>query len=202
MVREEVAAFIEARDGVGPADPESIFLTDGASAGVRMTYTTMIDSSSGARTRSPLLSQSVRPSAAKIRLASKRQQTSPHRFGSTCHATAGKDGLLVPIPQYPLYSALATLHNAHLVPYYLDEEHGWTLTGAEVERALTEAKKSDINVRALAIINPGNPTGQCLEEKDMKDIVKVAAREGLVLLADEVYQVCLVLCPSATVALR
>ena len=107
--------------------------------------------------------------------------------------TAGKDGLLVPIPQYPLYSALATLHNAHLVPYYLDEEHGWTLTGAEVERALAEAKKNDINVRALAIINPGNPTGQCLEEKDMKDIVKVAAREGLVLLADEVYQVCLVL---------
>ena len=116
--------------------------------------------------------------------------------------TAGKDGLLVPIPQYPLYSALATLHNAHLVPYYLDEEHGWTLTGAEVERALAEAKKSDINVRALAIINPGNPTGQCLEEKDMKDIVKVAAREGLVLLADEVYQVCLVLYPCAIVALR
>ena len=48
-MREEVAAFIEARDGVGPADPESIFLTDGASAGVRMVYTTMIDSSSGAR---------------------------------------------------------------------------------------------------------------------------------------------------------
>ena len=47
-MREEVAAFIEARDRVGPADPESIFLTDGASAGVRMVYTTMIDSSSGA----------------------------------------------------------------------------------------------------------------------------------------------------------
>lgn len=63
VVREEVAEFIAARDGVGPADPESIFLTDGASAGVRMVYTTMIDSSSG------------------------------------------NDGLLVPIPQYPLYSA-------------------------------------------------------------------------------------------------
>jgi alanine transaminase len=146
VVRQEVADFIEARDGVGPADPESIFLTDGASAGVRMVYTTMIDSSSG------------------------------------------NDGLLVPIPQYPLYSALATLHNAHLVPYYLDEEHGWTLTGAEVERALAEAKTKGIKVRALAIINPGNPTGQCLEEKDMVDIVKVAAKEGLVLLADEVYQ--------------
>ena len=117
------------------------------------------------------------------------------------HATAGNDGLLVPIPQYPLYSALATLHNAHLVPYYLDEEHGWTLTGAEVERALAEAKTKGIKVRALAIINPGNPTGQCLEEKDMKDIVQVAAREGLVLLADEVYQVRLVLRPSALAVL-
>ena len=112
-------------------------------------------------------------------------------------ATAGTDGLLVPIPQYPLYSALATLHNAHLVPYYLDEEHGWTLTGAEVERALADAKTKGIKVRALAIINPGNPTGQCLEEKDMKDIVKVAAKEGLVLLADEVYQVCPPPCCSA-----
>jgi len=43
-------------------------------------------------------------------------------------------------------------------------------------------------VRALAIINPGNPTGQCLGEKDMIDIVKLCAKEGLVLLADEVYQ--------------
>jgi DNA-binding transcriptional MocR family regulator len=108
-------------------------------------------------------------------------------------STAGKDGLLVPIPQYPLYSALATLHNAHLVPYYLDEAHGWTLTGAEVERALAEAKANNIRVRALAVINPGNPTGQCMEEKDMKDVVRVAAKEGLVLLADEVYQVCPVL---------
>ena len=43
-------------------------------------------------------------------------------------------------------------------------------------------------MRALAIINPGNPTGQCLGEKDMIDIVKLCAKEGLVLLADEVYQ--------------
>ena len=70
-MREEVAAFIEARDGVGPADPESIFLTDGASAGVRMTYTTMIDSSSGARLLTALLCQKVYVSGALIRLAAK-----------------------------------------------------------------------------------------------------------------------------------
>ena len=87
------------------------------------------------------------------------------------------------------------------MPYYLDEAHGWTLTGAEVERALAEAKTKNIKVRALAVINPGNPTGQCMEEKDMKDVVRVAAKEGLVLLADEVYQVCPVLCPWVSVAL-
>lgn len=117
VVREEVAKFIEARDAVGPADPDQIFLTDGASAGVRMVYTTMINSA------------------------------------------AGTDGILVPIPQYPLYSALSTLHNARLVPYYLDESNGWTLTAAELERALTVAKKEGTHVRALAIINPDNPTG-------------------------------------------
>ena len=47
VVRNEVAKFIEARDGVGPADADQIFLTDGASAGVRMVYTTMIDSAAG-----------------------------------------------------------------------------------------------------------------------------------------------------------
>jgi alanine transaminase len=43
-------------------------------------------------------------------------------------------------------------------------------------------------VRALAIINPGNPTGQCMGESDMVEVVTLCAREGLVLLADEVYQ--------------
>jgi alanine transaminase len=145
VVREEVAAFISERDGV-PADPENIFLTDGASAGVRMVYTTMVDSSSG------------------------------------------NDGLLVPIPQYPLYSALTTLHNAHLVPYYLDEGRGWTLTATELRRALADAKAKGITVKALAVINPGNPTGQCMSEESMREIIQICAAENLVLLADEVYQ--------------
>ena len=42
-------------------------------------------------------------------------------------AAGYNDGLLVPIPQYPLYSALTTLLSGHLVPYYLKEEKGWAL---------------------------------------------------------------------------
>lgn len=41
--------------------------------------------------------------------------------------SGNNDGVLVPIPQYPLYSALATLLNGNLVPYYLKEEAGWAL---------------------------------------------------------------------------
>ena len=44
------------------------------------------------------------------------------------------------------------------------------------------------------VINPGNPTGQCLSEKNMEEIVDFCGRRGLVLLADEVYQVWFLLC--------
>jgi aspartate/methionine/tyrosine aminotransferase len=73
-VRQEVADFIEARDG-HPADPQQIFLTDGASAGVRLMMQIM-----------------TRPKP------------------------DFNDGLLVPIPQYPLYSALTAVFDGNLVP--------------------------------------------------------------------------------------
>ena len=47
-----------------------------------------------------------------------------------CKAPVFNDGVLVPIPQYPLYSATCTLLDGALVPYYLDEESGWGLVSA------------------------------------------------------------------------
>lgn len=47
-----------------------------------------------------------------------------------------KDGVLTPIPQYPLYSALSTLLQATLVPYYLDESKGWECTVSSLEQSL------------------------------------------------------------------
>lgn len=93
-----------------------------------------------------------------------------------------------PIPQYPLYSATLTLLGATPVPYYLDEDSGWSLDVASLEKTVNEARKNGTDVRALVIINPGNPTGQCLSEDNIKEIIEFCAKAKLVLLADEVYQ--------------
>ncbi|KAK6796076.1 hypothetical protein RDI58_009531 [Solanum bulbocastanum] len=142
-LRDTIASGIEARDGF-PADPNDIFLTDGASPAVHMMMQLLIGSEN--------------------------------------------DGILCPIPQYPLYSASIALHGGTLVPYYLDEETGWGLEVSELENQLKTAKSKGINVRALAVINPGNPTGQVLAEANQREIVEFCKKEGLVLLADEVYQ--------------
>ncbi|OEL14347.1 Alanine aminotransferase 2 [Dichanthelium oligosanthes] len=99
-----------------------------------------------------------------------------------------KDGILCPVPQYPLYSASIPLHGGALVPYYLDESRGWALEISDLKKQLEDACSKCIDVRALVVINPGNPTGQVLSEDNQYDIVKFCKTEGLILLADEVYQ--------------
>ncbi|KAG5538040.1 hypothetical protein RHGRI_025207 [Rhododendron griersonianum] len=116
-LRDTIAAGIEARDGF-PADPNDIFLTDGASPAVHMMM--------------QLLTRSE------------------------------EDGILCPIPQYPLYSASIALHGGTLVPYYLNEATGWGLEIPELKKQLEAAKSKGITVRSLVVINPGNPTGQYL----------------------------------------
>ncbi|GKY93923.1 hypothetical protein MPSEU_000359200 [Mayamaea pseudoterrestris] len=97
-------------------------------------------------------------------------------------------GTMIPVPQYPIYSATLDLLNAHKVGYYMDEESDWSLNVEELERALEEAKSKGIEVNSFVLINPGNPTGQVLTKENVKDIVSFCARHRLVLLADEVYQ--------------
>ena len=98
------------------------------------------------------------------------------------------DGIMIPIPQYPLYSASIQLCGGTQVGYYLDEEAGWGMDVPELEKQLSDAKKKGINVRALVVINPGNPTGQVLAKDSMKGIVEFCHKNRIVLLADEVYQ--------------
>ena len=97
-------------------------------------------------------------------------------------------GIMLPIPQYPLYSATLDLLGGHQVGYYLDENKVWGLNMEELERSLAEAKEKGINVVGLTLINPGNPTGNVLSEHEVKEIVLFCARHNLVLLSDEVYQ--------------
>lgn len=97
-------------------------------------------------------------------------------------------GILVPIPQYPLYTATLSVLNSKCVPYLLDEEKAWGTNLDAIRASLAKAKEEGIDTRAIVIINPGNPTGSSLSEEEVRDVLKFAAEEKLVVIADEVYQ--------------
>jgi len=99
-----------------------------------------------------------------------------------------KVGIMIPIPQYPLYTATLAVLDACPVPYYLNEDKNWGLTTEELQRSYDESIRDGIDTRALVIINPGNPTGQCLAEENMREIIVFCRKNNVILLADEVYQ--------------
>lgn len=99
-----------------------------------------------------------------------------------------KTGFLIPIPQYPLYTAALALNNASVLPYYLNESDNWSVSAEEMEKVIVDAKAKDIDPRCIVLINPGNPTGAVLTEETIAEIINVAAKHGLVIIADEVYQ--------------
>lgn len=99
-----------------------------------------------------------------------------------------KSGILVPIPQYPLYTASLAVLNATCVPYFLDESKNWGTDLTAIKEAHEKAKSEGVDVRAIVIINPGNPTGASLSEEDIRAVLDFARAENLVVMADEVYQ--------------
>jgi alanine transaminase len=105
----------------------------------------------------------------------------------TGKAGTDKAGIMIPVPQYPLYSAAISEYNAYPILYYLNEESNWSLEVAELNRALTEAKPH-CKPRAIVVINPGNPTGQVLTKSNIESIIKFAHENKLFIMADEVYQ--------------
>ncbi|MCK6445211.1 MAG: aminotransferase class I/II-fold pyridoxal phosphate-dependent enzyme [Planctomycetes bacterium] len=149
FVREAIARAIDLRDrdGGAPAvlaDPECLFLTNGASEAVKQVMEILI--------------------------------------------AGPQDGVMIPIPQYPLYSAVIRRCGGRQVDYYLDEESGWTLERAALDEALARAKRDGIRVKAIVAINPGNPTGAVLPERSIRELLDFAAEHELVVIADEVYQ--------------
>ncbi|MBH50194.1 MAG: aminotransferase class I/II [Candidatus Marinimicrobia bacterium] len=98
------------------------------------------------------------------------------------------DGIMIPIPQYPLYSATIRRCGGRQVNYYLNEEMGWILTKNELEESYAKAQTENINIRAIVVINPGNPTGAVLNKKCIDEIVSFASEKGIAIIADEVYQ--------------
>ncbi|XP_034118488.2 alanine aminotransferase 2 [Drosophila albomicans] len=145
-VRRQVASFIKERDGGVDCDWQNIYLTGGASPGIKSILSLL-----------------------------------------HCHVEEKLPGIMVPIPQYPLYSATIAEYGMSKIDYYLDEANKWGLNRKELQRAYDEAK-TQCNPRALVIINPGNPTGQVLSRQNIEEIIKFAQENQLLLLADEVYQ--------------
>lgn len=97
-------------------------------------------------------------------------------------------GVLVPIPQYPLYTATLSVLNAKCVPYYLDEAKSWGTSLEVIKESYEKAVAEGTDVRAIVVINPGNPTGASLSESDIQEVIRFAAEHKLVVMADEVYQ--------------
>lgn len=97
-------------------------------------------------------------------------------------------GFLIPIPQYPLYTASIALNNAVPIGYYLDEANHWLTDPEQIRALIAENVAKGVKPKCLVVINPGNPTGSILSEADIAAILDIAAEHGLVVIADEVYQ--------------
>lgn len=95
---------------------------------------------------------------------------------------------MIPIPQYPLYSATITMYQGHQVGYYLDEDHDWALSRDLLEESFRKATAAGIRPKGIVVINPGNPTGSVLQPDNVKMVIRFAREHGLTILADEVYQ--------------
>ena len=98
------------------------------------------------------------------------------------------DGLLIPIPQYPLYSATLALYGGRQIGYFLDEQNSWQLNEEILTRSIEAAQKQGIHAVGIVVINPGNPTGAVLSRENIVMIVRFAKRHGIAIIADEVYQ--------------
>ncbi len=101
---------------------------------------------------------------------------------------SSKDGVMIPIPQYPLYSADITLFGGHQVPYYLDEEKHWSLNESSLEESYKNAVDDGISPRLIVVINPNNPTGSLLSKENIAMVLTFAEKHNLSVIADEVYQ--------------
>jgi len=90
--------------------------------------------------------------------------------------------------QYPIYSALIAKLGGRQVGYFLDEDMNWAVSREELEQKYEKAKKDGLDVKALAMINPGNPSGNVMTHCDIQTVAEFCAEHGIVMMADEVYQ--------------
>jgi len=91
------------------------------------------------------------------------------------------DELLLPAPDYPLWTAAVSLSGGTPVHYLCDEANGWMPNVDDIRAKITP------NTKGIVVINPNNPTGALYSDDLLKQIVTLAREHGLVIFADEVY---------------
>ncbi len=91
------------------------------------------------------------------------------------------DEVLVPAPDYPLWTAAVSLAGGTPRHYLCDEESGWLPDLADIRAKITP------NTRAIVVINPNNPTGALYPDSLLKEIVDIARQHQLIIYADEIY---------------
>ncbi|MGJ7494312.1 pyridoxal phosphate-dependent aminotransferase [Variovorax sp. RT4R15] len=91
------------------------------------------------------------------------------------------DELLVPTPDYPLWTAAVSLSGGKPVHYLCEEENGWLPSLSDIRTKITP------RTRGIAVINPNNPTGVLYPDELLRGMVAIAREHNLVLLVDEVY---------------
>lgn len=149
FIRESVAKFIDQRDqsissSYTPSNPNQIYITNGASEGVKYIIDILISKKS--------------------------------------------DGIMIPIPQYPLYSATICKAGGTQINYYPDEDQDWLINKEILETSYNKAIADGVTVKAIAVINPGNPTGAILDKQTVDDVINFAQEHNIAIIADEVYQ--------------
>ena len=91
------------------------------------------------------------------------------------------DEILIPAPDYPLWTAASTLAGGKVVHYMCDEEDGWNPSLDDIRSKVTPKTK------AIVVINPNNPTGAVYSREVLEGIADVAREHELMILADEIY---------------
>lgn len=91
------------------------------------------------------------------------------------------DEILIPSPDYPLWTAAATLAGGNVVHYICDEQADWNPDINDIKKKVTDKTKG------IVIINPNNPTGAMYSKEILEQIVEVAREHELIIFADEIY---------------
>ena len=91
------------------------------------------------------------------------------------------DEVLIPAPDYPLWTAATSLSGGTPVHYLCDEANGWMPMIDDIRAKITDRTK------AIVVINPNNPTGAVYSPEILREIADLAAERGLIVMADEIY---------------